>query len=137
MLSFRDALDRLFDETLWESGWKDVARWRNGAIPLDIYEKGANVVVKASIPGVKPSDLDVEVRDDVLSVCGKVDEDQEEKKDNYYMREQRRGRFERSVVLPSPVIADRAEAVFENGVLTLTLPKSAQASGRKIRIQGK
>jgi HSP20 family protein len=136
-MSFRDALDRFFDDTFWTPEWKEPARWGNSAIPLDIYAKGANLVVKASIPGVKAGDLDVEVRDDVLSICGKVDEDVQEKKEDYFMREQRHGRFERSVVLPSPVIADRAEAVFENGVLTLTLPKSATASGRKIKVQGK
>ena len=74
---------------------------------------------------------------DVLTIRADIEEEEERREESYYMHEQRRGHFERSVLLPNPVIADRAEAEFENGILTLRLPKSSEATTRKIKIRKK
>lgn len=140
MLSFRSPfdryVDRVFDES-WVSEWPELARRAEKRILLDIYEKEDNVVVKAALPGVLSDHLDVQVREDVLTIRADLEDEEERREENYYMHEQRHGHFERSVLLPNPVIADRAEAEFENGILTLRLPKSSETTTRKIKIRKK
>lgn len=130
----RREIERLFDESLFRREFPFLEK-ETAAMPLDIYEEGNNIVLKASIPGLKPEDIKVEVRGDVLRISGEAKKEEEKKERNYYLREHRYTRFERSVTLPSDVLADKAEAVFENGVLTLTLPKSDIASTRAIPIK--
>lgn len=130
----RREIERLFDESLFRREFPFLEK-EAAAMPLDIYEEGNNIVVKASIPGLKPEDIKVEVRGDVLRISGEAKKEEEKKERNYHLREHRYTRFERSVTLPSDVLADKAEAVFENGVLTLTLPKSDITPTRAIPIK--
>lgn len=130
----RREIERLFDERLFRREFPFLEK-EAAAMPLDIYEEGNNIVVKASIPGLKPEDIKVEVRGDVLRISGEAKKEEEKKERNYHLREHRYTRFERSVTLPSDVLADKAEAVFENGVLTLTLPKSDITPTRAIPIK--
>lgn len=126
IVSLRDAIDRLFDESASRPrGW--LTSWQTGVgtFPLDIYEDGNDLVVVASAPGFKPDDITIEIRDDVLTFSGEVQRDTPRQDENYHLREHRYGRFERSVILPFPVRVARAEAVFEYGMITLTLPKAA------------
>lgn len=136
MVNLRDTLDRFFDErfftpmgsSLWEM---DSA---NGAIPLDIVEEGNDIRVKASMPGVKPQDLHVEVMDDRLHIWGESREDKERKEEDYHLREHHYGRVERMVTLPYSVNSDKAKAEFKDGMLSLTLPKSAETPRKEIKI---
>lgn len=130
----RREIERMFDESLFRREFPFLEK-EAAAMPLDIYEEGNNIVVKASIPGLKPEDIKVEVRGDVLRIFGEAKKEEEKKERNYHLREHRYTRFERSVTLPSDVLADKAEAVFENGVLTLTLPKSDITPTRAIPIK--
>lgn len=134
MDTMRREIERLFDESLFRREFpfldKEVA-----AMPLDIYEEGNHILVKASIPGLKPEDIKVEVRGDVLRIHGEAKKEEEKIDRNYHLREHRYTRFERSVVLPSEVQTDKAEAVFENGLLTLTLPKTEIAKAKAIPIK--
>lgn len=130
----RREIERLFDESLFRREFPFLEK-EAAAMPLDIYEEGNNIVVKALIPGLKPEDIKVEVRGDVLRIFGEAKKEEEKKERNYHLREHRYTRFERSVTLPSDVLADKAEAVFENGVLTLTLPKSDITPTRAIPIK--
>lgn len=130
----RREIEHLFDESLFRREFPSLEK-EAAAMPLDIYEEGNNIVVKASIPGLKPEDIKVEVRGDVLRIFGEAKKEEEKKERNYHLREHRYTRFERSVTLPSDVLADKAEAVFENGVLTLTLPKSDITPTRAIPIK--
>ncbi len=132
--SLHDAIDRLFDENLSRVAWPFEMRGAR-EIPLDVFEEGDEIVVKASAPGIKADDLHVEVRDDVLRIWGEVKEDKERQEKDYYMREHRYGRIERSVTLPCPVKTDKAKAVFEDGMLTLNLPKAAEVHGKEIKVQ--
>jgi len=106
-------------------------------MPLDVYEEGNNVMVKASIPGLKPEEIKVEVRGDVLYISGETKMEEEKKERNYHLREHRYTRYERSVALPAEVLTDKASAVFENGMLTLTLPKSEVSKSKTISIKPK
>ncbi|HVM70936.1 MAG TPA: Hsp20/alpha crystallin family protein [Anaerolineales bacterium] len=137
IISLRDAMDRMLAESfILPRTWMAHSL---GAefIPLDIYEEANDLVVKAPVPGVKPEDLNIEVREDVLTISGEIKQEKERKEEAYHMHEQRYGRFERSVALPCVVNVDKAKTEFEDGILTLTLPKVAAAKGKKIAVQPK
>ena len=133
--SLRNTLDRLFEEPLSRNGFFEPIDV--GSMPLDVFEEGNNVIVKASIPGFKPDEIHVQVRNDVASIWGESKSNDEKKDRNYHMREHRFSRIERSVMLPAPVLADKAEAVFENGVLTLTMPRTEAAKTKEIKVRAK
>jgi HSP20 family protein len=94
-------------------------------------------VVKAAVPGVKPEEVDVSIIGDILTIKGEHKEEKEVKEDNYFRKERRYGTFSRSVQIPVPVKTDKAEAVFDNGVLTLTLPKAEAVKPKQIKVKPK
>ena len=136
MATLRNTVDRLFD---------DVRPWRllnpsengDGFFPVDLYETADDVVINASIPGAAPEDIDISVTGQVLTLKGEVKADEEQKAQNYYRRERRAGTFVRQFSLPSEVDSSRADAVFENGVLRLTLPKAEAMKPKTIKVQAK
>jgi len=134
-LSFRQAVDRLL-----EDAWvRPTGTQTNGTLltlPLDVYETGDDVMVEATVPGVKTEDLDVTVQGDVLTIRGETKSDESVNEEKYHRRERHFGRFARQVALPTGVDSGRAEANFENGVLKLRLPKAEHAKERKIHIAG-
>lgn len=134
MISLREAIDRLFEESFVRPrGWLEAERVMS--VPLDIYEEGDDLIVKATVPGVKPEDLNVQIQNNVLSISGETKEERERKDVGYHLREHRYGRFERSVTLPYAVQVDKAEATFEHGVLRLKLPKAEEVRGRRIEVK--
>lgn len=86
-------------------------------------------------PGFKPEDVDISITGDTITIKGERKEEQEIKEDNYLYKERRNGTFTRSVLIPVKVKSDKAEAVFENGVLTLTLPKAEEVKPRQIKVK--
>ena len=107
---------------------------------MEIVEKEDAVLVTAELPGVKKEDVDITVEDGILTIRGEKKEEKEEKKDEkdtkYHMWERKYGSFQRSFTLPNEVEAERIAAKFDNGILTVTLPKTekAKVQGRKIPI---
>ncbi|MGQ9515792.1 MAG: Hsp20/alpha crystallin family protein [Anaerolineae bacterium] len=135
LMSLRDAMDRLFEESIvWPRSWLAPAA-QNFAV--DIYETKDDVVVKASLPGAKPEDVEVSVVGDTLTIKGEVKEEKDIKEENYIRKERRYGSFCRSFTLPVSVNPDKATAEFENGVLTLTLPKAEEVKPKTIAIKAK
>jgi HSP20 family protein len=102
---------------------------------VDVAETADEVIVTAAVPGLKPDDLKLTVTGDVLEMSAQVTEETERKDATYHLRERRSRSFHRSLGLPAPVLADRARAEFENGVLTLTLPKAEDARRKSIRVK--
>jgi HSP20 family protein len=102
-----------------------------------MYQTDDEIVVKASLPGFKADDVQINITGDVLTVRGEMKHEEEKKEKAWHMREQRWGSFERSVALPTNVVADRANADFENGILTITLPKAEEAKPRTISVKAK
>ncbi len=133
--SLRDELGRVSADT--HVGPRAPWDWEGEEVHLDVYEEGANLVVKASVPAAEPEDMKVDLQNDVLTISGEVNKDEERSDHDYYVRERRHGSFARSLELPRAVNADKAEAVFENGVLTITLPKADKARGNQIQIRAK
>ena len=103
-------------------------------IPLDAVEEGDDLLVRASVPGVKPEDIEVTIEDGILSIKGETKDEHEVKDGEYLMRERRSGSFHRSVRLPDTVDADKAETGYENGVLTIKLPKVEAKKAKRLEV---
>lgn len=101
---------------------------------MDVYEENDNVVVEATLAGIKPEDVNINVHEDVLTIEGKRETSSEVDEKNYYRKEVRSGSFHRAIALPSSVQADKAEANFENGLLKIILPKEMQSKSKNIKI---
>ena len=106
------------------------------ALPLDVCETEQAFIVKAALPGIKPDDVQITVHGDTLTIRGESKSQDEKKGEHWHLREHRYGTFQRSLTLATPVNSDKAQADFELGVLTLTLPKAESAKPRQIKIGG-
>jgi len=134
----RDAMDRMFDRGVvrpWRLvNWDPTA---DGFVPVDLYETDDEVVVKASLPGVKSDDVHISVTGDHLTIKGETREEKEETGKEFYRKERRYGSFQRVLTLPSSVVADQAKADFEDGVLELHLPKVPEVRPKTIEVKAK
>jgi HSP20 family protein len=135
VISLRQAMDRLFEDSF--VGLPRLTMDGSGEFPIDIYQDKKNLVVKAALPGVKPEELDITIADDILTIRGEHKEEQETEEDDYIHRERYYGAFSRSVAIPTKVKSDKAEASFEEGVLTLTLPKAGEIKPRQVKVKPK
>ena len=137
MMTLREAMDRLFDDAFTRPfGLTD--GWHGTYAPaVDMYQTDNDVVVKATLPGMKADDVQINITGDVLSIKGELKEMNETKEKNYHIREQRWGAFERSVMLPTSVVSDKAKAEFEDGILTITLPKAEEVKPKAITVKAK
>jgi HSP20 family protein len=133
--TLRDAMERLFQENFIRVGGTLAAAGLS-FLPLDIADTGNQYIVRASLPGVRPEDVDITVHNNVLTISGETKSEEEQPGQSWIVRERRAARFQRSVSLPAAVDADRAEARSENGILTLTLPKVERAAPRQIKVTG-
>ena len=129
-------MDRLFEDSLVHSAhrWLEL---RGGESPIDMYQTKDEVVVKAALPGVKPEEVDITITGDILTIKGEHKEEQETKEEDYLYREQRYGSFRRSVAIPVQVKHDKAKATFEDGVLTLTIPKAKAVKPKQLKVKTK
>jgi HSP20 family protein len=135
MMTLREAMDRLFQESVVRPTGSFLAGAR-GATPVDIAERDNSFVVQAAMPGIAPEEIQVTVKGNTLTIRGEHKDEEERSDQNWLVRERRGQSFYRSVTLPTAVNADKAEAKYENGVLTLTLPKADEALPKQIRIGG-
>lgn len=130
MLSMRDMFDRVLDRSLttpstWAQDW---------GLALDVLENGDEFLVKASVPGIKPDDIEITYDNRTLTIKGEIQEETETEDERYHLRERRFGRFSRSITLPTPIEAENIEASYDAGVLTLHLPKAEEAKPRRITV---
>lgn len=136
MLSLRDAMNRLFEESVvWPSMTTSQASGRAG-LPVDLRETEDQYVLEAALPGVKPEDIDVSVQGNQLRIHAEMKQDEDKKGERYHFRERRYGQFQRTIALPNNVKPDQVTGEFRNGVLTVTLPKAEEARPRRIQITG-
>ena len=137
LISLREAMDRLFEESFIRPriGWP--APLGVGALAVDMYETDQDVVIKSSVPGVKPDDLDITITGDTLTIKGETKAEEKVERANYIRQEHRYGAFCRSLTLPTTIVAEKAKAEFENGVLTLTLPKAEEVKPKTIKVKAK
>ncbi len=123
-------IDRLFD------GFFRGGRSETGYYPaVDIYETNDAVMIEVEVPGMSKDDIKITVEDNVLRIHGEKKLEREEKDRNYYVVERSYGTFERAFRLPDYVDSEKIKAKFENGVLTITLPKREEEKKKVIDVQ--
>lgn len=137
MVTLRQAMDRLFEDSFVRPSRLTADFGDGGNLPIDMYQTDDSVVVKASVPGVKPEEVEVTITGDTLTIKGETRAEEEVKQDSYVRQEISYGAFSRSILLPSSLQTDKAEATFENGVLTLTIPKAEETKPKQIKIKPK
>ena len=133
LTNLRDEIDRLFEAPLAEltrtsqllSGWTPA---------IDLYEDKDNVFVKAELPGMNKEDIEVSFHNGTLSVSGERKSEKKHEDAEVYRAERFFGRFQRAVTLPTPVAADKVKAQYQDGILTITLPKTEEAKPKHIDV---
>jgi HSP20 family protein len=141
--SFRAEMDRLFDSFL--GGVPSLTSLRQGISgaqvmtpTLDVKENEKEIVVKADLPGMDEKDVNLTVHNGVLSLRGEKKSEHTDERENYHVMERSYGSFQRSIRLPDTIDEDKAQARFDKGVLTITLPKRPEtvSAQKKIEIKG-
>lgn len=138
MMTLREAMNQLFEESMVRPRTR---RWVEGPqegelrLPLDVYTTPEEIVIIASLPGLTPDEVDISIEGDTLMIRGELRPPLENV--SYLFQERTYGAFSRTLTLNVPVEAEGAEAVFENGVLTLTLPKAEETKPKIIKVKGK
>ena len=134
VMSLREAMDRLFDESfLRPFGAAAQPAWP----AIDLAETDKEFVLTATVPGLKPEDLKLQLTGSTLELRAETKGQHERKEATYHLRERHTASFHRVINLPKDVLADKATAEFENGVLTLTLPKVESHQRKSIAIKPK
>ena len=127
--SLRDLLDSAFQ--LASSAPESTSGW----VPaLDVFEDDDKVTVQVELAGMKKEDFDISLQDDMLTISGERKSESEKREGESFRSERFFGRFSRSITLPSPVKAEEVKAAYEDGVLTVTLPKAEEAKPKKIQV---
>ena len=120
---------------LWRSvGFADGDEIESWSVPLDVVHEADNVIVHASVPGVKPEDIRVGTEEGVLTISAETKTEHKVRRGTYLMRERRVGTFHRTLRLPDSVDAEKATSRYENGVLTITFPKVEAKKSRRIEV---
>ena len=146
--NLRREIDRLFDDFAWGSSWRmpsprslfDVEPFRRGEgswgkVPaVDIADTEKAYEVTAELPGIDEKNVEVKFANGVLTIKGEKREEKEEKKKDYHLSERRYGAFQRSFTVPDGIDADKIDATFKDGVLTVSLPKTAEAQKKEKQI---
>jgi len=134
-MTLKEAMDRLFEESFVlprrrERFWTRAER--RYRLPLDVYTTPQEVVITAPLPGVSPDDVEITIEGDTITIKGEIKPPLENV--DYLLQERRYGPFSRTLRLDIPVEADKAEASFENGMLTITIPKAEAVKARTIKV---
>jgi len=137
LMSLRQAMDRLFEDSFVSPSRILGTFGAGAAVPIDMYHTANDVIVKATLPGVKPEEVDITITGDTLTIKGETKTEEEVKREDYFYQEHRYGAFSRSVTLPSGLNTDKAEATFDNGILTLTIPKAEKVKPKQIKVKAK
>lgn len=134
MARMRNEIDRLFEDAFNAP----VGKWERNTVwgfPLDVTENNDTFMVKAAVPGITPDDLDITISDNVLTIKGETHFEETKEDEKIHLQERRFGSFMRSISLPTPVDADSVEATYENGVLTLSIPKAEAVKPKRIAVR--
>jgi HSP20 family protein len=135
LVSTQDRFNQLFNDTFARAfGDQQEVSPRAWIPPVDIFETGDSLVLKAELPGINPDDVEIRVEDNTLYLKGERKFEKEVKEESLHRVERSYGTFTRSFALPNTINADTVKAEYENGVLTLTMPKREEAKPRTIKI---
>jgi HSP20 family protein len=133
LMSFREAVDRLFDDTTFRPlAWGGA----EARLPLDIMSSEDNIVIEAALPGIRPEDVEITVHQDTLTIGVKEQAERETQEGERVYRELRRSSGTRTLTLPNGLDTEAARATFENGMLRLEIPRAEAAKPRQIPVHG-
>lgn len=134
--SLREAMDRLFEESILRQSladWNETGTRHAWRLPVDVYSTPEEIIIQAVAPGIKPEDVEITIEGDTLTIRGELPGRLENV--NYLFQELPTGKFVRVLSLNVPVDPDKAEARFENGLLTLVVPKAEEVKPRQIAVK--
>ncbi len=131
LVSLREAMERVLDENLGEKRLGE----REGRLPIDVYTTTSEIIIIAAVPGLSAEQVEVTLEGDTLTIRGELPPPLENVE--YIFQERLYGRFHRALTLNVPIDADNIEATFDNGLLTLTLPKSVPTKPQTIKVNVK
>ena len=114
---------------------KDWPPEAEGQLVIDVYQTPSDIIIKSTVAGVRPEDLDITITNDMVTIKGKREKDEEIKTDNYFYQECYWGSFSRSIILPEDIDAEKAEAALKNGILTVKLPKLEKVKTKKLQVK--
>ena len=134
-VTLREAMDRLFEDSFIPARRRAEERARGFTLPLDAYVTSDEIIILANMPGVKPEGVEITIEGDTLTIKGERPAPLENV--NYVLQERAYCKFERTLNINVAVDADKAEAKFENGLLTLTIPKAAAVRPKTIQVVSK
>lgn len=139
LMTLQDRMNRLFDQTMSrtradEEEGMTVSTWSPA---VDIFETADSIVMKAELPGVSQANIDIQVRDNTLTLKGERKFEREVKDENYLRIERSYGAFQRAFSLPTVIQQDKIRAVFKDGVLEVTLPKAEEAKPKQVKVDVK
>jgi len=128
------ATDKRQKETDKEE-WVEGDENYEGQLSVDVYQTQNSIVIKSTIAGVKPEDVDIAIENDMLTIRGQRKIDEKIVEENYFYQECYWGGFSRSIILPVEVVTDKIDAVLKDGVLTVVLPKAKKSKGISIKVK--
>lgn len=134
-----DELDVDHEDEIAEPGWQDTSEpiQEEGELPIDMYQTGDNIVIRALIAGVSPDDLDIAITRDMVTLKGMREEDRESPDEDYFHRELYWGSFSRTILLPEEILIDEAEAREKHGLLEIVLPKVDKERSTHLKVKTK
>ncbi len=142
IVSMQDMMDRFFDDSFWSPFdlmhriSPTTMRGRAGWMPrIDVSETEREIRVKVNAPNVDPSQVNVSLEDDMLTISGKTEDTNEEKGETFYRIEREYGAFQRSIQLPSGADTEKIEAIAKNGVIQVLIPKKPESQKKSITVQ--
>jgi HSP20 family protein len=134
MVTLREKMNRLFEDSLANKGEDKDFMASNWAPAVDIYETGNELVLTAEVPGIDEKDIEIKIEDDTLTLKGERKFEKETKEENFHRIERSYGSFFRAFALPNSIDTDRIQAEFENGVLKIVMPKRQELKPKTVKI---
>ena len=139
LMTIQERMNRLFDQTLSKTRVDDeegltASTWSPA---VDIFETADSIVLKAELPGVSRENIDIQVRDNTLTLKGERKFEREVKDENYLRIERSYGAFQRGFSLPAVIQQDKIKATFKDGVLEVSMPKAEVAKPKQVKIEVK
>ena len=135
LMNLRRSMDRLLEEGFPRLGARRDGFTEKGNLALDMYQTKDSVVIRTALPGIKPEEVSITISGDTLTIKGEVKVEQEVKEEDYLVKERHYGAYHRTVRLPSNLNVDGADASFENGIVTLTIPKKEETQEREVKVK--
>lgn len=137
VVTLREAMDRLFEDSfIRPTTWTGLPAGQI-AVPVDLWETPEAYHLRADLPGLSAEDIDINVTADTVSISGELKGQTDVSGDGYLRQERRYGKFQRAFTLPTQLESNKIEATFDNGVLTLVMPKAEAVRPKQIKINAK